>query len=56
MIDIVNIRGKEIIFIDELSFDYPLDMDLSKNDIEKIGEAGKIGQSAGIIFRRLFLS
>ena len=55
MIDIVDIGGKEIIFIDELSFGYPLDIDLSKNNIEKIGKAGKIGQSAGIIFRELLL-
>ena len=55
MIDIMNIRGKEIIFIDELSFDYPLDIDLSTNDEERINEAGKIGYSAGCALREILL-
>lgn len=53
MIDIVNIRGKEIIFIDELSFAYPLDIDLSTNDEERISEAGKKGYSVGSKFREI---
>ena len=55
MIDIVDIRGKEIVFIDELSFGYPLDIDLSLNDKEIINEAGKTGYSAGCAFREILL-
>ena len=33
-IDIVDIRGKKIVFIDELSFGYPLDIDLHRSLLE----------------------
>lgn len=29
MIDVVNIKGKKVIFVDEISFGYPLDINLS---------------------------
>jgi len=46
MIDIINIRGKEIIFIDEISFGFPLDLGSESRDCidfsflkrEKLGE------------------
>lgn len=55
MIDIIDIKGKKIVFIDELSFGYPLDMGLNPNDKKIINEAGKTGYSAGYALREILL-
>ena len=36
MIDIVNIKGKKVIFIDELSFGFPLDIGLTAHQDDDI--------------------